>query len=63
MPKKQKIDDPQAQKERFEKAVQELVDAGELDRTEADDRTSGLLRGLQKGTEKSSPPKAGGEQF
>ena len=36
MPKKQTKDDPKAQRERFEKAVQELTDAGELNPTDAD---------------------------
>jgi len=43
MPKKQTKDDPKAQRERFEKAVQELVDAGELDPAEAERRLDQLV--------------------
>lgn len=45
MPKAKKKDDPKEQKERFEKAVQELVDAGELNPTEADEKIDRLLTG------------------
>jgi polyhydroxyalkanoate synthesis regulator phasin len=44
MPKKKEPDNPKAQSERFEKAVQELVDAGELSRTEADDLLDDAIR-------------------
>lgn len=44
MPKAKKKDDPKAQKERFEKAVQELVDAGELNPTEAERKLDELVR-------------------
>lgn len=43
MPKKKKQDDPKEQSERFEKAVQELMDAGELNPTEAEDALQKLL--------------------
>jgi len=43
MLKKQTKDDPKAQRERFEKAVQELVDAGELDPDEAERRLDQLV--------------------
>lgn len=36
MPKKQKRESQEDQSERFRKAVQDLIDAGELDSTEAD---------------------------
>jgi polyhydroxyalkanoate synthesis regulator phasin len=45
MPKKKDPDDPKAQSERFKKAVQDLVDAGELNPTEADEAFEALLRG------------------
>lgn len=44
MPKKQTKDNPEAQRRRFEKAVQELVDAGELDPIEADEAFDRLTR-------------------
>jgi polyhydroxyalkanoate synthesis regulator phasin len=50
MPKKQTKDDPKAQSERFEKAVQELVDAGELDPIEAGEAFErALKRAVQSG--------------
>lgn len=36
MPKKKRIETPDEQSRRFEAEVQRLVDAGELNRTEAD---------------------------
>jgi hypothetical protein len=50
MPKKKVPDDPKAQSERFEKAAQELIDAGELNPTEASSA-------LDKLVSKSRPPK------
>lgn len=44
MPKAKKKDSPKDQKERFEKAVQELVDAGELNPIEADNELERLVR-------------------
>jgi polyhydroxyalkanoate synthesis regulator phasin len=44
MPKKKNDDDPKAQKERFEKTVQELIDAGELDPTAAAAVLDGLVK-------------------
>lgn len=44
MPKKKEPDDSKTQSERFEKAVQELVDAGELNPTEAESVVDALLR-------------------
>lgn len=38
MPPKKEKESPEKQFERFQKAVQELVDAGELSPTEADER-------------------------
>ena len=48
MPKKQTEDDPKAQRERFEKAVRDLVDAGELNRTEAEKKLDKLTRDGRK---------------
>jgi polyhydroxyalkanoate synthesis regulator phasin len=44
MPKKQKQESQAEQSERFRKAVQELVDAGELSSTEADNALDRMLR-------------------
>ena len=38
MPKKKNEESQKQQSERFEKAVQDMIDAGELNPTEADDR-------------------------
>jgi polyhydroxyalkanoate synthesis regulator phasin len=48
MPKKKETDDQKAQSERFEKAVQELVDAGELNRTEANHNLERLVDGTAR---------------
>ena len=43
--RKQKVaEDPRKQFERFEKAVQDMVDAGELSPTEADERFERVLQ-------------------
>lgn len=44
MPKKQKQESQQEQSERFRKVVQELIDAGELNPTEAEERFEQALR-------------------
>lgn len=44
MPKKKEPDDPKAQSERFKKAAQELVDAGELSHIEAEKALDALVR-------------------
>jgi len=44
MPKKQSEESPQEQSERFRKAVQDMVDAGELNPTEAEDRFGQALQ-------------------
>jgi hypothetical protein len=49
MPKPKTKDDPKAQKERFEKAVQERVDAGELDPIEAETLLSAIVSGSRVG--------------
>jgi polyhydroxyalkanoate synthesis regulator phasin len=46
MPKKKEPDDPKAQSDRFKKAAQELIDAGELNPTEADKALDGVVRGV-----------------
>lgn len=43
MPKKKKQETQKEQSERFEKAVQELVDAGELNPTEAERALDSLV--------------------
>ena len=43
MPKKKKQETPEEQSERFKKAVQELVDAGELDPIEAEEKIERIL--------------------
>ena len=44
MPKKKRVDKPGEQRERFEKAVQELVDAGQLDPDEAEKALDKMVR-------------------
>lgn len=46
MPKKKQTETQAEQSERFRRAVQELVDAGELSPTEADERFENFFRGL-----------------
>jgi polyhydroxyalkanoate synthesis regulator phasin len=48
MPKKKEPDDPKAQSERFEKAVQELVDAGELNPIEAEKALDAIVEASLK---------------
>lgn len=42
MPKKQKQETQKEQSERFKKAVQDMIDAGELNPTEAESRLDAL---------------------
>ena len=44
MPAKKRKDKPGEQRKRFEKAVQELIDAGELNPTEADKALDRMVR-------------------
>ena len=44
MPKKQKQETQKEQSERFKKAVQDMIDAGELNPTEAEEALDGLVR-------------------
>jgi len=44
MPKKEAKDTPEAQRERFEKAVRDAIAAGELNPTEADASLDALVR-------------------
>lgn len=44
MPKKKKVETQAEQSERFKKAVRELIDAGELNPTEADEAFDRLVR-------------------
>jgi len=46
MPKKQSKESPQEQSERFRKAVQAMVDAGELSPTDADERFEKAMSGI-----------------
>lgn len=50
MPKKKKQETQKEQSERFEKAVQELVDAGELNRTEASKILDSMVRDAKQRT-------------
>jgi hypothetical protein len=43
MPKKKAQDSPEEQTERFQKAVRDAIDAGELNPTEADERFTHLV--------------------
>lgn len=54
MPKKKKAETQEEQSERFKETVRALVDAGELNPTEADERFDALTRRLR-----SSPKEAG----
>jgi hypothetical protein len=45
MPKKKHQETPEEQSERFRKEVQRLIDAGELNPTEADERFERLVSG------------------
>ncbi len=53
MPRKQKQESPEEQLERFRKAVQDLIDAGELNPTEADERFEKMIDTIRDG--RSSP--------
>lgn len=53
MPKKQSTESPKEQSERFRKAVQDMVDAGELSPTEAEERFSIAVGRIVR---KGSPP-------
>lgn len=46
MPKKKRVEGPKEQFERFQKAVQDLIDAGELDPTEAEERFERAMANL-----------------
>ena len=48
MTKKPKKESQKNQSERFEKAVQELVDAGELNPTEADEKFDEAMKNIAK---------------
>lgn len=54
MPKKQKQESQQEQSERFRKAVQDLIDAGELNPTEADERFARAMDRLATSTQSKS---------
>ena len=54
MPKKEAQETPEAQRERFEKAVRDAIDAGELNPTEADTAFEKLVRGLDAPSRTSS---------
>lgn len=55
MPAKKGKETPETQIERFRKAVRELVDAGELNPTEADKRMDEVLKPVRQGGSKSIP--------
>jgi polyhydroxyalkanoate synthesis regulator phasin len=44
MPKQKRQDKPGEQRKRFEKAVQDLIDAGELSPTEAEEALDRMVR-------------------
>jgi polyhydroxyalkanoate synthesis regulator phasin len=46
MPTKKSAETPEQQAERFKKAVQEMVDAGELNPIDADKAFEGAMRGV-----------------
>lgn len=50
--KKDKKESPEAQSERFRKAVRDLVDAGELNPTDADKRINDILSAAAKSVTK-----------
>lgn len=54
MPKKQKQESPEEQSERFRNAVQELIDAGELNPTEAEKRFEDAMKRVAASAEKPS---------
>ena len=58
MPKKKAQETQEEQSERFRKAVRDLVDAGELNPTEADKRLDSLVK--QATQKQNTPPEKGG---
>lgn len=46
MPKKRKLESPEDQAKRFEAEVQRLIDAGELNPTEAEARFEKMMRSI-----------------
>lgn len=54
MPKKKTPETPEQQSERFKKAVQELIDAGELDPTEAEENFEQVMHNITKQTQQNS---------
>ena len=53
MPKRKKEESQKEQSERFRRAVQELVDAGELSPTEAEERFEQMIRQIAQNKERS----------
>jgi polyhydroxyalkanoate synthesis regulator phasin len=49
VPKRKTEMDPKAQRERFEKEVQRLIDAGELSPTDADAALDRLVKAAKRG--------------
>jgi polyhydroxyalkanoate synthesis regulator phasin len=47
MPKKQNAESQKEQSERFKREAQKLIDAGELNPTEADEKVERLLTGVR----------------
>ncbi len=56
MPKRKKEESQKEQSERFLRAVQELVDAGELSRTEAEERFERMIEKIAR-TSHNNPTK------
>ena len=54
MPKKKQKLTQKEQSERFKKAVQDMIDAGELNPTEADEAFERLIKNVGKGLENHS---------
>ncbi len=48
MPKKKREESPEEQSKRFREETQKLIDAGELNPTEAEDRMDRLIRQLSE---------------
>lgn len=55
MAKKEKQESQTEQSERFQRLVQDMVDAGELSPTEADERFEGAIRRVLPNRAKRSP--------
>lgn len=53
MPKKKKQESAEEQSERFRKAVRDMIDAGELNPTEADEAFERAMNGVRR---PSTPP-------